>query len=426
MRIAVIGSGIIGSATAHALLDEGHEVVLIDPRGLGEGASKGNAGWIAHMDVLPLASPKAWRNLPRWLADPLGPLSIQPRYLPKITPWLLRFIAASQPARIQSSTRAIIALNKLALPAWERRLRALGLEHCLHKRGILSVWSNEHAYRAAAPVIDLQSKHGIAVEMLDRNRLRREEPALGHGVVAGAIYEAGCHVGDPHGVTVAFGEAALGRGARLLRRPATRIQAQPHAVAVHLDGESIDFDRVVIAAGAWSKPLADQLGDRIPLDTERGYNATFAAGTLGLSRPVMFEGQGFVTTPLDSGDRVGGAVEFAGLQAPANMARVDAILRRLQPLLPDANLSGGERWMGFRPSIPDSLPVIGAARRDRRVLYAFGHGHYGLTQATATADLVAALVAGRPAPLDLGPFSPQRFSLFTWKPAVADVAAGAA
>jgi D-amino-acid dehydrogenase len=193
MRVAIIEGGIIGSATAHALLDEEHEVVLIDPRGLGEGASKGNAGWIAHMDVLPLASPKAWRNLPRWLADPLGPLSIRPSYLPKITPWLLRFVAASQPARIQSSTRAIIASNRMALPAWVHRLRALGFEHCLRRRGILSVWSNEHAFQAAAPVVELQPKHGIQVEMLDRQRLRREEPALGHGVVAGVFYEAGSH-----------------------------------------------------------------------------------------------------------------------------------------------------------------------------------------------------------------------------------------
>jgi D-amino-acid dehydrogenase len=412
MRIAIIGGGIIGVAAAHALLEEEHHVTIIDPKGFGEGASRGNAGWIAHMDVLPLASTKAWRNLPRWLADPLGPLTIRPSYLPTLAPWLMRFVVASGPRRVHASTQAITALNRLALPAWEQRLQKLNLRGHLRRHGILSVWADEQAFRAAAPVIDFQRKQGIAVEPLDRQRLQIEEPSLGEAAFAGALYETGCHVGDPQRLTVALGEAALRRGAVLMRRTARRVEPRQQAVAVATEQEVIEADRVIIAAGAWSRPLASQLGDSIPLDTERGYNVTFSPGKLGLNRPVMFEGQGFVTTPLDTGDRVGGAVEFAGLEAPPNFARVDAILRRLHRFLPRAELNGGERWMGFRPSIPDSLPVIGSAQRDRRVVYAFGHGHYGLTQAAVTADLVAALIGRRSPALDARPFSPQRFSIF--------------
>jgi D-amino-acid dehydrogenase len=166
----------------------------------------------------------------------------------------------------------------------------------------------------------------------------------------------------------------------------------------------------VVAAGAWSMPLAASLGDAIPLDTERGYNVTLPSGRLGLSRPVMFEGEGFVATPLASGDRVGGSVEFAGLSAPPNFARVDAILKRLARFMPEADLSGGTRWMGFRPSIPDSLPVIGTAPGEPRIVYAFGHGHYGLTQAAASAEIVADLLAGRTPAIDLSPYSPRRFA----------------
>jgi D-amino-acid dehydrogenase len=216
-------------------------------------------------------------------------------------------------------------------------------------------------------------------------------------------------VSDPHLLTEALGQAALDRGARLVRRPARALLAQEGVAIETDDGASVSADRAVIAAGAWSRPFARAFGDRVPLDTERGYNTTLPSGTLGLSRPVMFEGEGFVTTPLDTGDRVGGAVEFAGLDGAPNFARIDAILSRLKRFLPEARLERHTAWMGFRPSIPDSLPVIGRSRGDARIVYAFGHGHHGLTQAAITAELVAALIDDREPPLALTPFSPQRF-----------------
>lgn len=410
MRTAVIGAGIVGSTVAHDLLDEGQQVTIMDRGGLAAGASRGNAGWIAHVDVLPLASPKAWRQVPRWLLDPLGPLAIRPAYVPRLAPWLLRFVAASRPERVRASMKAITALNLIALPAWEARLRSLGLEHHLRRRGFLSVWSDLSEFAAAAPVIAHQRAHGMPVETLAAEEVRRLEPALGCAIVAGALYETGCHVSDPRDLTVAIGEAALARGASLRQVPVTVLQSGRDGVRVTAaDGSSELFDRAVIAAGAWSAPLAAGAGDAFPLDTERGYNTTLPSGSLGLTRPILFEGHGFVSTPLDTGDRVGGAVEFGGLEATPNYARVDAILHRLKRLVPGARVEGGERWMGFRPSMPDSLPVIGLSRRDARVAYAFGHGHYGLTQAAATAQIVAALLAGRDPALDVAPFSPNRF-----------------
>ena len=165
----------------------------------------------------------------------------------------------------------------------------------------------------------------------------------------------------------------------------------------------------VIAAGAWSRPLCALLGDDVPLDTERGYNVTLPKGSLGLSRLVLFEGHGFVASPLDIGDRVGGAVEFGGLSLPPNYKRVDAMIGRAKRFLPDASFEGGTRWMGFRPSLPDTLPVISSAPSCDRIIYAFGHAHHGLTQSAVTGEIVGALVSRRPPPLDIAPFDVRRF-----------------
>ncbi|WP_181702922.1 NAD(P)/FAD-dependent oxidoreductase [Chthonobacter albigriseus] len=410
MRTLIVGAGLVGVAAAHALLDEGHEVEIVDREGFAAGASFGNAGWIAHADILPLASPKAWANLPRWLADPLGPLTIRPSYLPKLMPWLIRFALASRPAEIETGIAGIAALNTRALPAWERRLDGLVLSHHLRRRGILHIWRDAGLFAAAGKVFDRQSGFGIRLDRLDAAGVREVEPALANGIAGGVLYGDGCHVSDPARLTQDLGVAALGRGARLTVGAARAIEPTSNgATLVLTDGRRLSADRIVVAAGAWSRALAATVGDRVPLDTERGYNVTLAPGTLGLSRPVAYEGEGFVTTPLDSGDRVGGAVEFAGLEAAPNYARVDAMLGRLKRVLPEVDTNGGTRWMGFRPSIPDSLPVIGPSRASPHVVHAFGHGHYGLTQAAVTADIVAALVAGRTPPVDPAPYSPRRF-----------------
>lgn len=411
MRVTIIGAGIVGVATAHALLDEGHEVLLVDPGGKPGRATDANAGWIAHCDVMPLASPKVWSHLPRWLSDPLGPLTIRPSYLPGLAPWLVRFLLASTPHRIEASIRAIRSINAEALPAWQRRLDAAGLRHHFHERGTLSVWRSREAFAKAKDVLRRQREFGIPLEVLGPDDLKKLEPSL-NGVASGVLYPAMCHVSDPASLASELMTIALARGARQLRAAARAIISSNDALRVLTIGDDagIVSDRVILTAGAWSKTFAKMLGDNIPLDTERGYNATFPNGSFGLNRPVMFEGEGFVTTPLDSGDRVGGAVEFAGLSAPANHRRTNAMVTRLKHFLPhlDSNVPV-RRWMGFRPSIPDSLPVIGNATADERVVYAFGHGHYGLTQAAVTADMVAAIISGRPGKIDRAPFSPRRF-----------------
>jgi len=411
MRIAIVGAGIVGLAAAHALLDRGHDVTLIDPGDQTARPTDGNAGWIAHTDIMPLASPKAWRNLPVWLMDPLGPLTIRPAYLPVLMPWLMRFVLASSPLRIKASMAAIRAINAEALPAWKTLLASLNLDAHLREKGILSVWRQHEAFLRAKNVLDRQRELGIGVEVLDRKELGSLEPAL-RNVEAGVLFPDACHISDPAHLAADLKRLALERGAQHVAARVLAVEPNDGAIHVRTDRavEPVIADRVVIAAGIWSRPLAKMLGDGIPLDTERGYNATYPKGSFGLNRPIMYEGEGFVTTPLDTGDRVGGAVEFAGLDAEPNHARTSAMIARLKRFLPDFNADQeARRWMGFRPSIPDSLPVIGPSRRDRRIVYAFGHGHHGLTQAAITSRLVADFIDGTAGAIDLTPYSAQRF-----------------
>jgi len=411
MRVAIIGAGIVGLATAHALLDRGHEVVLIEPGGKQGRPTDGNAGWIAHTDVMPLASPKAWRNLPRWLMDPLGPLTIRPGYLPHLAPWLARFLLASSPARIKASIGAIRSINAESLPAWKGLLASLSLSGHLRENGILSVWRHQGDFHRSQDIVERQRSLGIEAEALSPGALAGLEPAL-RSVEAAVLYPDACHVSDPAVLAADLLRVALERGVIPVAAHASRIEPQDRAVRVHTEGAgpAMAADKVIVSAGIWSRALAAQLGDRIPLDTERGYNATYPKDTFGICRPIMFEGEGFVATPLDSGDRVGGAVEFAGLDAPPNHRRTDAMVQRLTRFLPHLQSEpAAKRWMGFRPSIPDSLPVIGPAGRDGRVIYAFGHGHYGLTQAAVTAQMVAGMIEGRQGPVGASAFSAQRF-----------------
>ena len=412
MHIAIVGAGIIGIQAAHALLDDGHTVTLIDPDGLGQRTSRGNAGGIVHTDILPLASPKVWRHIPQWLFDPLGPFSIRPAYALSILPWLLRFVRASTPAQVERSTQALIALNGGSLTAWERRLGKLGLvQKHLRGLGYACIFSSQRQFDAARPTLERQQRLGYRLELLpDHAAVRKLEPALGPAAVAGVNYPAGVNVDDPAGVTLALGEAAIGRGAKLVQSGVTAVKPADPGVATQLtSGEAIASDMAVIAAGAWSRPLCRLLGDDVPLDTERGYNLTLPKGSLGLSRMILFEGEGFVTTPLDIGDRLGGAVEFGGLSLPPNYKRVDAMVARAKRYLPDARFDGGTRWMGFRPSLPDTLPVISSATASERIIYAFGHAHHGLTQSALTGEVVAALAGRKPAPLDIAPFDVRRF-----------------
>lgn len=408
--VAIVGAGIIGLATAAALLDAGRRVLLIDPDGIARGTSSGNAGGLAYSDILPLASKGMLSKVPGWLADPLGPLSIPPAYLPRIMPWLLRFWRAGWADRRAAAITAQAALMQLASTEMQGLIGRAGLAGFVHEDGVLELYESEQEFIASLPGWDVRERHGIAFEHVRGARLAALQPGLSPGLVAGTFVPSWHSVNDPFGFAARIGEHATGRGSGLLQQRVAGMRPVEGGVAISLaDGSTLDARQAVVAAGAWSKALTEPLGDAVPLETERGYNTTLPAGSFDLQRQLTFGGHGFVISKLAAGIRVGGAVELGGLALPPNYARADAMLQKAARFLPGLTTEGGTRWMGYRPSLPDSLPVIGASRSTPDIVYAFGHGHLGLTQSAATGRLVQQLLDRQPPAIDLAPFSPQRF-----------------
>ncbi len=408
--VAIVGAGIVGLATAFKLQEAGRRVVLLDRRGMAEETSRGNAGAFAFSDVIPLATSGVMRKLPKWLSDPLGPLAIRPEYLPRITPYLVRFWRAGWPDRVAASIKAQSALMRLARREAESLIASAGLGHMVRSDGVLELYESEAELRATARDDAAKAAEGIEFRHVRGAELAELQPGLSPRLVCGTFLPKWQTVSDPYDFAVAVGAAALARGARLEQAQVVQLRPDDAGVVLELaDGAARRAAAVVVAAGAWSARLTAALGDAIPLETERGYNTTLPAAGFELRRQLVFGGHGFVVTPLTSGIRIGGAVEFGGLDLPPDFRRADAMLSKAARFMPGLRTSGGTQWMGFRPSLPDSLPAIGFSRRSRRIVYAFGHGHLGLTQAAGTGALVAELLAGTPPSLDLSPFSPQRF-----------------
>jgi len=408
--LLVIGGGVVGIAVATLAAEAGRTVTLIDRSGLCEETSSGNAAALAFTEVLPLAHKGVWRQIPRWLADPLGPLSIPPAYLPRLAPWLLRFVLAGAPHRHDAAVAAQVAMMRLAEREWLALIDRAGLRAMLNEQGCLELFDSEAGLRAARPGYDLRARHGIAFRHLGRGELADYQRGLAAAFIGGTFVPGWKTVTDPQLFTRAVwahGEAA---GARFEKATATALEGADDGAAVVLsDGRRLSAGHVVVAAGAWSHRLAATLGERFPLETERGYNTTLPVDAFDVRRQLVFVEHGFVVTPLSTGLRIGGAVELGGLERPPNYARAAAMLEKTRRFLPGLRTSGGTPWMGYRPSLPDSLPVIGRSAASPRILYAFGHGHLGLTQAAATGRLIGELVAGGPPSLDLAPFAPSRF-----------------
>jgi len=409
-RVHVIGAGIVGLATAASLVQRGYQVTVLDREAVAAGASQGNAAAIAWTDVAPLASPGLWKQALRWLADPLGPLTVRPAYALKILPWMLRFLAASNPGRVARSTEALAALNGAALPAWEKLWRVSGTHNQVRRDGCLELFDTLSSLEKARRGWAEQRDYGIEIEEVGAGRLRELEPDLSDRVIGGAFVPGWVQMDDPKQLCLSIADWLAGQGVQFASGEVSRLEPGGGACALHLkDGNTLEAEQLVIACGAWSRPLALQLGDRIPLDTERGYNVTVPEPGVSVKRMIMLPGHGFVLTPLSIGLRVGGAVEFGGLDLPPNWTRVEAMVTKARLFFPGLTTQGGKRWMGFRPSLPDSLPVISPARRHGRIFYAFGHAHHGLTEAAVTGEMIAALIEGERPVVDPAPFRADRF-----------------
>ncbi len=403
--VIVVGAGVIGLSVALEAQARGLCVRVIDREGPAAGASAGNAGAFAFSDILPLASPRILRQAPKWLLDPLGPLTVRPGHALRMVPWMWRFWRASMPARVTASTLAQTGLMALSKDALEPFLRAHGLTSMLRRDGQLQVYEGQAEFDANLPGWALREAAGIRFRHLSAEETAEKQPGLSPRFTHATFTPDWWSVSDPKDYTLALAERFRANGGEI------RV-----AEATHMLPDGVDTSagamkgRVVLAAGAFSHRLARTAGVRIPLETERGYNTTLPEGAVDLRCQITFGGHGFVMSRLTSGIRVGGAVELGGLTLPPNFRRADAMLAKAKRFLPGLDTTGGTQWMGFRPSLPDSLPAIGPLPGTPNAICAFGHGHLGLTQSAGTAALVADLLTGEPPPVDLSPFAPSRFS----------------
>ena len=407
--VVVIGAGVVGLSAAIAAQARGLAVAVLDREGPAAGASAGNAGAFAFTDILPLASPGILRKAPKWLLDPLGPLTVPPAYALKIAPWMFRFWRACQPSRVAHSTAAQTALMDLSKAELEPFLTATGTLPMLRKDGNLQVYESQAELNASLPGWTVRERHGIEFRHIGQAEMAEIQPGIAPRFTRGTFTPGWYSIADPKLYTLALAEHFRAQGGVIEQATVTALKPQENGVEIVTTSGTRRAGKVVLAAGAFSHRIARSLGESIPLETERGYNTTLPSDAFDLRTQVTFGGHGFVVTRLSTGIRIGGAVELGGLDLPPNFRRSEAMLKKAQSFLPGLKPTGGQQWMGFRPSLPDSLPAIGRARATANVVYAFGHGHLGLTQSAGTARIVADLLTGKTTPIDLTSFSPQRF-----------------
>jgi D-amino-acid dehydrogenase len=415
-RVAVIGAGIVGVCAASWLQRDGHEVTLIDPLPPGEGASFGNAGCLNGSSVTPMAMPGVIRQVPKWLRDPLGPLSLRWMYLPSVLPYLIRFLRSATPDRARAHARALRPLLGPTVPLMRELARDAGAEDLIHQVGHLYVYRSTESLAKDGFAWTLRRENGVVVDEFDADGLRQLEPSLSRDYVHGILVRENGHIGDPHALVTALAGHVSRQGGAIVRARAVSFRLDSgrlKAVATDSAGD-IAADAAVVCAGARSRDLAAALGDRIPLETERGYHLMIRDPEI-MPRIPTADGDGkFVATPMDQGLRFAGTVELAGLAAPPDWRRARVLLEQGRRMLPGLAAEHAEErisvWMGHRPSLPDSLPALGRSHASRDVIYAFGHGHVGMTAAPMTGRIIADLVAGRPAPIDMAPFAPARFA----------------
>jgi D-hydroxyproline dehydrogenase len=406
-EIAIIGAGVIGLAIAEALVAEGHEVVLVDPNPPGSGASYGNAGTIADYAVTPVGTPDVLRHLPSLLFNRNSPLAIRQAALPALAPWLLRFARQSLPAAAARNGTALAALLAGANPMWCDLAARIGGAEILQHHGCLYLYETKAAFRAASADMAHRRDLGVTVDLLTPEALARLEPGLPPVEGGAAFFPEAGFLTDP-GTMVALLHAAAMQHAGFLTGRAETLTRQFDGIIVEGPGFRLHARKVILATGAHGRDLARMAGDTVPLDTERGYHVEWDMAEPLLTRPACPTTRGFYLCPMAGRLRVAGTVELGGLTAPPSPHRIARLVegaRAIFPGLPEPDRT----WMGFRPSLPDSLPVIGPSQAGPEVIHAFGHGHIGLTLAPITARLVADLVAGRNPERDITPYRPGRF-----------------
>jgi D-amino-acid dehydrogenase len=387
MRVAVIGAGIIGACISHALVKRGAEVVLIDRDEPGHGCSYGNSGALSAGSVAPVAMPGVLASVPKMLLDDESPLFLPLAYLPRALPWLMEFVASATPSRVEASAKALDGLHRGAVKAHLALAAEVGVPELILQRGHLHLYPDEAALAKDAGGWRMREAYGYPYEKLDRKGLLALEPGVGERYRIGVYLADHATILNPLRYVQAIVSAFVAIGGRVQRRDVTAVDRLGDGRWKINGGEA--FDHVVVAAGAWSARLLKPLGIRIPLESQRGYHVQFPGARTLVSRTVILADKKIFVTPMEDGLRVGGTVEIAGLDRPPDLRRAAVLERIVRESF--AGLEGIQptTWMGHRPCMPDSVPVVGAAAGHPGLWLAVGHGHLGMTDSVNTAKRIA-------------------------------------
>ena len=410
LEIAVIGAGVLGLSSALWLQQDGHRVSLFDAQSPGSSTSFGNAGVITTGSVEPTSTPGILMQIPKYLLDPESAIRIRWAYLPKLMPWLLRFLWASRPKGVKQASDGLACLMQQAHEAHVTLAKLTNATGHLHQTGWLKVYSNEKSFAGTKLSRRLMDRHDISYEILNYDELRQLEPALSRDFQFGLLHQQSSFANTPQQLSNAYMAHFIAQGG--LYQPQNIQRLEPLGdgrIRLHTQSAAQDFDRIILCAGAWSKKLAADLGDKVILDTERGYHLLLEPGQAGqLRRPVYVAERHFVLCPMNEGIRITSGEELAGLDAPPDYNRIRKLIPHAQQALPGLSSEVKREWMGRRPSTPDSLPVIGPSPRHPHVLYNFGHQHLGLTLGPISGKIIADHIAGR-FHMDLAPYRINRF-----------------
>lgn len=395
--IGIIGAGIVGVASALVLAQRGHNVSVYDPCPPGQaGASRGNAGHVAAADIFPMTRPGILRTGLTMMVRPDAPLRLPGVEKLRLAPWLMRFLAAARNQRFAASTKALLHLNREAIEETEKLLGQAGISDMMRANGVAVLHDNVRSLAAGAALWSARERAGFPSQELDHAAIARLVPGISPQFTHGRFCAHWAQVADPFALVQGLAHAAANRGVRFHRKKVLGLAADADTVRITHEGGTTIYDRAVIAAGVWSRPLAACLGETLPLVAERGYNLTFPDPGFVLDVPLVLPDRGLAITHVCEGLRIGGWAEFSRSPDRPENGRIFAALKRISlDIFPGLAPHDARAWMGSRPALPDSVPVISRSSTSERIFYNCGHGHYGLTQATTSAQFLAQLIEGK-------------------------------
>mgnify|MGYP001246680727 FL=1 len=408
LKIGIIGAGIQGVCNALFLQKKGFQVTLFDRDEPGNAASYGNAGHFSPYASVPLNRTDILTDIPSMLLSSRGPLALKWNYILKMIPWFSKFLINCSNKNMKHTAKYMHQILDLSLPAYDELFDEIQLDNLVESKGIMYVWTNENL-KSRELEIKMREELGVKQKLLSPKEIHDLEPNLKPFYDGGVFYDYARHTRNPKKILIKLFDLFLKKGGKFLKLDIKDLEFDGKTPVIKSDTQRFIFDKIVIACGAFSKKLTDKLFENIPLDTERGYHVHFKGFDHLISRPVVYANRGFGMTPMEQGLRVVGTVEFGGLNNPLTKSRVKNLILNAKDMvdgLPDHE----DEWLGFRPTLPDFLPIIGPSKHYENVFYSFGHHHLGWTLGAISGKIITKMIAEENSNLDLKPYSSLRFS----------------